>query len=698
MKRNLAIGVLLAVVVELAAAAATWSQWQVVEQRVGTLLGLLSRPEKPTVSEAVPLAKEVLVAGVVCIGAAVAGLVLIWLAVRWMSRRTGPGGTQRGSRAWRAVVWISVALLVLAVSGAIAFVGSPATVVEARGSQFTIVNPADWRMVLWFTLTGVGVAVATARRRLAPGPDLSEGDCEVAGPHGRIQVDPRLIRWVLWGAVGAAAVLTAVFIVEAALARPIADDFRFQALVRDWDVGDYLSRHLTEETGRYSQAMIVWLAFKVFGSAAIQVFPILCLVGLACAAALSLRAFHPAFREGSAGPAWVVGWLFAAVAVQSAPSVVDSYLWLTSAAVYVPGVVALALAAAAARSAVHAPGIWRSVGMSVLAAALVFVGQGFFEATALIGFAGSLLFAAALLVRGSRRWPVGVVVFLAGVTGLMVLLGAQSSTGRQDAVGGTSALLGVLGSVYGQIQLWQATPPSAWLLVAAVAVVVGVLSASRAAVVRGDVIAVVGAFLAVVVPAVCCAAAFFGLGWAPWRTYTASSLGLIAGSMLVLGHVVGVGIGRWQAQQQNEGPDGGGPAEPAAVPVAQRVAGVAAVVLAIGGIASALPDAVQLIQAESARARLVATRDASVQEQLKDGAKAIEVTPAPLLVYPTDARDFEYEKAQSKDWFELGYRTWFGIPFETPFVFDPQPPAGYCSDDPDVVVGREVLQCGAGMD
>ncbi len=80
-------------------------------------------------------------------------------------------------------------------------------------------------------------------------------------------------------------------------------------------------------------------------------------------------------------------------------------------------------------------------------------------------------------------------------------------------------------------------------------------------------------------------------------------------------------------------------------------------------------------------------RDALVRKQLAAGDHEIVVYPAPLLVYPTDARDFEFTARQSKHWFEPGYRNYFGVPKHAALRFVTHPPAGYCTDDPRVAAG-----------
>ena len=80
------------------------------------------------------------------------------------------------------------------------------------------------------------------------------------------------------------------------------------------------------------------------------------------------------------------------------------------------------------------------------------------------------------------------------------------------------------------------------------------------------------------------------------------------------------------------------------------------------GVVTAVPGQAAIVSAGSMRASMMEYRDALVHKQITAGDHKIVVYPAPLLVYPADARDFEFTTAQSKGWFEPGYRSYFGIP------------------------------------
>ncbi len=179
-----------------------------------------------------------------------------------------------------------------------------------------------------------------------------------------------------------------------------------------------------------------------------------------------------------------------------------------------------------------------------------------------------------------------------------------------------------------------------------------------------------GGVLLVAVPALCAFVSFYALHWAPWRTYTLASASFCWGTVLLVGSAVALLL-----RQRKPGAE-------------QRLnaSGIGAVVAACTaiGVMTAMPGQAAIASAESMRARMMDYRDALVLKQLAAGDRHIVVYPAPLLVYPTDARDFEFTAVQSKHWFETGFRSYFRIPKHAALRFVTRPLAGYCTDDPRV--------------
>jgi len=305
---------------------------------------------------------------------------------------------------------------------------------------------------------------------------------------------------------------------------------------------------------------------------------------------------------------------------------------------------------------------------------LVVIGQGFYEASSLLAAAAAVIFVVVLAVRRDRAGlPIGVLVAAAAIAGFAMMYFAPAERIRAHATGGGNVLVAALGAVYGQLQLWQSTSAAAWLLAGALGLALAVLLARRSSPSVLLVVLAAGAVLLVAVPALCAFVSFYSLNWAPWRTYTLASASFCWGTVLVAGSV-----GALLIQERKPG------AEHPLIPSGMGVLVAACTAI---GVVTAVPGQAAIISAESMRARMMEYRDALVQKQLAAGDRKIVVFPAPLLVYPTDARDFEFAAVQSKGWFEPGYRAYFGIPAHVALRFVTHPPAGYCTDDPRVAAG-----------
>jgi hypothetical protein len=90
--------------------------------------------------------------------------------------------------------------------------------------------------------------------------------------------------------------------------------------------------------------------------------------------------------------------------------------------------------------------------------------------------------------------------------------------------------------------------------------------------------------------------------------------------------------------------------------------GVIVAACTVIGVVTAVRGQAPIVSAESMRATMMDYRNALVHKQLAAGDPVIVVFPAPLLVYPTDARDIEFTAVQSKGWFVPGYRSYVAIP------------------------------------
>jgi hypothetical protein len=721
----LALGPVVGVIFQAAAVAITWREWRRVEREVALLVGVLSRQAHPSLRDVLPAAHALVVA----LGIGLAASVLAWAAgaalmaapTRRAAERAASGlpttllqSLQRAPRAHArhrpargitklCLLTAGCALIAGALVAALLTTTAPTITVQVRGSVLTVVEPTVWSMAsalaavsvvavtlipllraVLVTAPAESVAVEHVAATVASGPGLiqeppSPESAVKPGAEEPAQASPERLTnrvTVLLG-LGAAA-LSAAFLVESVLARPIADDYRYFAVIRRLGVAAFLRHHLDTESGRYSQGLLVWFAYRLGGVASVQWMPVLLLAFLVATTSAAARQFLPAFRDLPLSAALAVGSAASALAVTVAPSVVDSYLWLTSSTVYVPAIGMLLSVCLALRAALRRRrGAARAV-FAALAVVLVVIAQGFYEASSLLAVAAALVFVAVLIARRDRAsLPIAVLTAGAAIAGFAVMYFAPGERIRASATGGGSLLVASLGAVYGQLQLWQSTRLAAWLLAGACGLALAVLLGRRCSARALLRVFVAGGVLVVAVPALCGFVSFYSLNWAPWRTYTLSSASLCWGIVLLVGSAGALLIRERNPRAEHR-------------TMASVLSLIVAACTAIG-VVVALPGQAAIISAESKRATMMEYRDALVQKQLAAGDRVITVYPAPLLVYPTDARDFQFTAVQSKAWFEPGYRNYFGIPAGDRVRFITQPPPGYCSNDPRVAAGTAAL-------
>lgn len=721
----LALAPVVGVISQAVAVAVTWPEWLRAEREVAVLVGVLSRQAHPSVRDVLPSAHALVVALGIGLGVSVlawaGGTAVMTAPMRRAAERAASGlrttllqSLQRTPRAQArdrpaggitrlCLVTAGCALTAAALTAALLTTTAPALTVQVRGSVLTVVEPTVWSMasalaaisVVVVTMIPLGRAVLAAApvqsvaAGYEPAPDTpasgvrQEPDSPepaIRPPAGRAatsspgRVTTRIT--VMLG-VGAAA-LSAAFLAESVHARPIADDYRYFAVIRRLGAVAFLMHHLDTESGRYSQGLLVWIAYRLGGVASVQWMPVVLLGFLVAMTTAAAREFLPGFQALPRSAALAVGSAASALAVTAAPSVVDSYLWLTSSTVYVPAIGMLMAVCLALRAALRRHTRGTRAAFAALAILLTVIAQGFYEASSLLAVAAAVILVVILTVRRDRaNLPVGLLVTGAAIAGFAVMYFAPGERIRANATGGGSLLVASLGAVYGQLQLWQSTRLAAWLLAGGLGLALAVLLAWRSS--PGALLTVLaaGGVLLVVIPALCAFVSFYSLNWAPWRTYTVASASFCWGTVLLVG-----AVGALLIRERKPG------AEHRLIPSAMSFIVAACTAL---GVVAAVPGQAAIVSAESKRASMMDYRDALVQKQLAAGDREITVYPAPLLVYPTDARDFEFTAVQSKAWFEPGYRDYFGIPAGDALRFVTDPPTGYCSDDPRVAAGAAAL-------
>ena len=728
----LVLGPAIGIVAQAIAIAITWPEWLRVEREVAVLVGVISQHVHPSVREVLPAAHGLVNA----LGIGLGWSVLAWavgafgiaVPLRRAADRAAAGlattlsrSLQRspasharhrpaGSVTRLCFVTAGCALIAATLVAALLMTTAPTVTVQVRGSVLTVVDPTAWSMasalaaisVVVVTIIPLGRAVLVTSpvqafvRDSTQAPTASQSGVEQECPKAKDAMTARAelpdtsaqrrlttsITVIL--GLGATA-LSAAFLVESMLARPIADDYRRFAVIRRLNVPAFLVQFLLHETGRYSEGLLVWVAYRLGGVACVQWMPLVLLGFLVVTTTATVRAFVPAFKGLPRSTALAVGSAASALAVTAAPSVVDSYLWLTSSAHYVPPIGMVMSACLALRAAIRRQRGGARALFATLAILLVFIAQGFYEASSLLTVAATVIFVAVLGVRRDRvNLPLGALVASAAILGFAVMYFAPAERIRAHATGGGNLLVASLGAVYGQLQLWQSTRLAAWLLIGGLGLALAVLLARRSSTRELLMVLVAGGVLLIVVPALCSFVSFYSLNWAPWRSYTLASASFCWGLALLVGSA-----GALLIRERKPG------AEHRPLPSVMRVAVAACTAI---GVLAAVPGQAAIVSAEGMRARMMEYRDALVQKQLAAHDRVIVVYPAPLLVYPADARDFEFTAVQSKEWFELGYRIYFGIPRRAVLRFITRPPAGYCTDDPRVGDGVAALCHPGGSD
>ena len=703
--------------------AITWPEWLRVKREVAVLVGVLSRQAHPSVRDVLPAAHGLALALAVGLAASglawAAGAIAMAAPMRRAADRAAAGLTTTVSQSLRrsalghghprpaggtarlCLITAGCAVIAATLVAALLNIFAPTNTVQVRGSILTVVEPAAWSMAA--SLAAMSVVVVTVlplgRAILVTAPAQAAADDRTPAPaparrgvrqrRGPFTCPPgprtgqeapssrQRLTTCMTALLGlGATALSAAFVAESMLSRPIADDYRYFADIRRLDMLAFLAHHLGQ-SGRYSEGLLAWVAYRLGGVASVQWMPVVLLGFLVAAATATVRAFVPGFRALPRSTALATGSAASALAVTAAPSVIDSYLWFTSSTVYVPATGMLMTCCLALRAAIRRPAGGMRTAFTAIALVLVVIAQGFYEASSLLTVAAAVAFVMVLAARRDRaNLPIGMLVAGAAIAGFATMYFAPGERLRAHATGGGNVLVASLGAIYGQLQLWQSTRLAAWLLAAALGVALAVLITRRSSPRMLLRLFAAGGVLLVAVPAACAFVSFYSLNWAPWRTYTLASASFCWGIALLAG-----AAGALLLQQR------------APSTVHRRIPSRMTVIVAAGtalGVIAAVPGQAAIISAEAMRARMMQYRDALVQKQLAAGDRKIVVYPAPLLVYPTDARDFEFTAVQSKSWFEPGYRGYFGIPADTVLRFVTHPPAGYCASDPRVAAGAPV--------
>lgn len=508
------------------------------------------------------------------------------------------------------------------------------------------------------------------RRRRRPVPWIGLG-----ASGRRVDLDAR----------GTAALTTAalsliVFAVAARVAMsttPIADDYTFVTVIPGSDAVSFLHGYWAGLTDRYSDAVLMLATVSAFGSAALQVTPML-LLALMCWFFARIANDCGVAQHGRAIPA-AVGILLSAALVVTAPSVFDTLGWYTAVAIYLAGVVAGVGVAARAVSLTTSSTSGRR-GQILISFLTGAVASGFTELIGIEIVMAALLatlHAARATERGPRRrsllWNLPAIA-AGGATGVAVIFLGPGSQARAEH---SHAMLGIASLVQAVNNNWVWLYDTiGWRLLPAAGAGLVLWQLTRTPInprtIRWMLIWSVFLF---VVPLIIVAVAT-GYSGAPLASYRA--VFVATASMGVGTAILAYALAAMTASAGRR----------------SSIATSLAAIVAVGvGVVGFVITATPVIAAEHLRAHTVAIRAASIHQQLRGHPGAISVTPAPLIDPATGAFDLIFGGRFQFDYVVGGIRIYYRIPAAVKLRIVSTQPGGYCLAGVDAPFGG-IRACG----
>jgi hypothetical protein len=409
---------------------------------------------------------------------------------------------------------------------------------------------------------------------------------------------------------------------------------------------------------------------------AVQVAPALYLVTLLVATYLLVPCLFPAGRAPRRPWRVFFAALGTVVAILTAPTVFDSYLWITSSVGYIGGTSFMLAGVAVFVRLMRTPGRLRPVAVAGALVLFAFA-QGFNEAHSLTNVGLATLYLLWYgLARRRGHWLFAVAVW-AETVALFLFMYFSPGTAKRSAQTAPEQpiLTGLKGIKSGYQEVIDSFSRGDRLLILALAVFIAVLLARRGLRAAARV-CLTGVGLAFVPAAAFLFTSFYATGWGAPRTYGAFSPMVAWGWAAIVGAALAAA---WQGAAQiatTRRPASGRPRG-----LRPLAAGLGVVLLA-GGAAYSMPNVLALTKAEALRAQMMDFRDDVVRLAVKKGWTQIPVFPAPVLYAPSNASDFQFATAEEQiyPWYENGYRFIFHIPDDAEFVYVTDQPAGYCTD------------------
>lgn len=456
-----------------------------------------------------------------------------------------------------------------------------------------------------------------------------------------------------------AVILATGLVVLALLTKPIADDYSYFSHPLIHNPILFTADFFVNQTGRYAQGALVSILHRLFGDASTVVGPILLLAGLV-ASSTWLGYLLLAKRSYRFLWALTVGSFASCVLILSAPSIFDTFLWLTSSTVYVASLIASILVVSLAIWLYQRrPNKWWYVFFFVF----TFVAQSFSEPTSAILIAASIITAGGyVFYKNKRVLYISLATFTASTLGFLTVYLSAGSRNRQHASGSEFNLNEMfVAPLHDFSFVWHYLNSWRFFLILALAILIAQLlpKLTKKQSVRVAAISLVGSILPLYILFVI---THYSMGsYIPLRSYT------VPIALLVIGVAVAIAIGISQLQFTLRKKED-----------RQLLFTVLGVLSCIAAIVAVTPSMVAIGRAEALRSSIHDTRETAMYQQLAQRKQPLEVLPAPLIIQDSEAIDFRYNSPTQISWFTDGFRRYYGIPEDTELRFTSQPPAGYC--------------------
>lgn len=455
-------------------------------------------------------------------------------------------------------------------------------------------------------------------------------------------------------------------VLVAVYARPLADDWWHIAVARQSNPFTVFHETWLLWSDRFSGFVVLDIATRLLGALAVNVVPLLMLVGLWALSTLVIRGTGTAlgvlWPSAEAGGVCLLGVI---AVTASSPSLYDT-LWLSGASFYLGSVLAATAVAAWCAHLINRPGsICAAAAVSVCAG---FVASGFHEIVGavliLAALLGAIMVRLELRARDRRRSVIGFGGIAAGsAAGIALnLLGAGSMrrAADQNAAVSVSAAFQTAGhnltfivhDVHdGVLLLALATGVTAWSRL-------GSIKPGR----PRQWLLVWAAFMALVPWLVTSALTAWGGSnesgdRSPFRAgFLETGSMAVAAAMLVV-----LALSRFPRLLD-----------------AKRAA-ILALVLVAGGLIGVAHKTAPVLTAERMRDRALSLRANSIRMQLQDRRRVIDVTPAPLLTVDTQVYDLSFgPPSAQRGWVVQAFRMYYRIPIHDRLRIAGVQPRGYC--------------------